>query len=116
LALAGDGGTGGGVAGTDLDLALVVVPLVGVVEVAVVQEIDVSVVLDAGVPAVLVVDVLVTVMAFAAHDRFLRWTETLPSFYGSHRPTGSANLTVFGKHSRISRRGLRRTTKMGAHS
>jgi hypothetical protein len=55
LAGAGDGGAGGGVGGVDLDLALVVVFAVLVVQVAVVDVIDVAVVLDAGVSTVFAV-------------------------------------------------------------
>ena len=54
--------TFGGILGAHLDRMLVVVALVGVMEVAVVQIVDVTVVLDGGVSAAGAVDMLVGLM------------------------------------------------------
>ena len=58
-----------GVLRADLDRMLVVVPLVGVMKVAVVQIVDVAVVFDGSVPAAGAVDMLVILMDYMfGHD------------------------------------------------
>jgi hypothetical protein len=71
LALARDGCTGHWVGVADGNDVFVIVAFVGVMEMAIVQVIDMTIVLDAGVATMFTVDMLVGVMTFAAHDRSL---------------------------------------------
>jgi hypothetical protein len=71
LAVAGDRGAPGRVGGAHFQDVLVVMAVVRRVQVAVVEVIDVPVMADAGVAAVLAVDVAVRVVGLVAHHLLL---------------------------------------------